>query len=100
MIIKIMVEQNPKNLVTPEQYARLRAEIAAPYRSLRKFVYVACSASGLIGVLIFLSQLLAGRGVNSALPNLALQIGVVALMVFLWRWEQRQQQRSEKPLIK
>ena len=88
-MIKIMIEQNPKNLVKPEQYARLRAEIAAPYRSLRKFVYFACGASGLIGLVIFLSQLLAGRDVNSALPNLALQIGAVVLMVFLWRWEHR-----------
>ncbi|MBR8834131.1 MAG: DUF3493 domain-containing protein [Stigonema ocellatum SAG 48.90 = DSM 106950] len=87
-----MVQQNPKNRVNPEQYARLKAEMAAPYRGLRQFVYVACGASGSIGALIFLSQLVAGRDVNSALPNLALQIGVVALMVFLWRWEQRRQE--------
>ncbi len=84
-----MVEQNPKNRFTPEQYARLKAEMAAPYRGLRQFVYVACGASGFIGVFVFLSQLLAGRDVNSALPNLALQIGVVALMIFLWRWDQQ-----------
>ncbi len=82
-----MIKQNSKNLVNPEQYARLRAEIKAPYRGLRKFVYVTCGASGLIGLVIFLSQLLAGRNINSVLPNLALQIGVVVLMVFLWRWE-------------
>ena len=84
-----MVEQNPKNRFKPEQYARLKAEMAAPYRGLRQFVYVACGASGFIGMFVFLSQLLAGRDVNTALPNLALQIGVVALMVFLWRWDQR-----------
>ena len=84
-----MIEQNSKNRFTPEQYARLKAEIAAPYRGLRQFVYVACGASGFIGIFVFLSQLLAGRDVNNALPNLALQIGVVALMVFLWRWDQR-----------
>lgn len=91
-----MVEQNPKNRVNPEQYARLRAELASPYRGLRKFFYLACGASGFIGAFIFFVQLLAGRDVNNALPNLALQIGVVALMVFLWRWEQRQQQKSRK----
>ena len=88
-----MVEQNFKNRIKSKQYARLKAEIAAPYRGLRKLIYVACGASGFIGVFIFLSQLLAGRDIDSALPNLALQLGVVAVMVFLWRWEQRQQQR-------
>lgn len=88
-----MVEPNSKNRsgnrFTPEQYARLKAEAAAPYRGLRKFIYVAFGASGFIGAVIFLAQLLAGRDVDAALPNFALQVGVVALMVFLFRWEQR-----------
>lgn len=86
-----MIKQNSKNRrdrrFTPEQYARLKAEAAAPYRGLRKFVYVGFGASGLIGALIFLSQLAAGREVTSALPNFALQVGVVALMIFLFRME-------------
>lgn len=89
-----MVEQNPKNRITSEQYARLKAEAIAPYRGLRKFIYIGCGASGLIGAFIFLTQLLAGRDIDTALPNLALQIGVVTLMVFLWRWEERRQRRS------
>jgi hypothetical protein len=89
-----MVQQNPKNRVNPEQYARLKAEMAAPYRGLRQFIYIGCGASGFIGAIVFFSQLLAGRNVDSALPNLALQVGVVSLMVFLWRWEQRRQKRS------
>ena len=72
---------------TSEQYARLKAEAAAPYRGVRKFVYVACGASGLIGGVIFLAQLAAGRYVANALPNFALQVGVVALMIFLFRLE-------------
>ena len=74
---------------TTEQYARLKAEAQAPYRGLRKFVYVGCGASGLIGAVVFLAQLLAGRDVDAALPNLALQVGVIALMVFLFRRETR-----------
>lgn len=73
----------------PEQYARLKAEAKAPYRGLRQFIYVAFGASGFIGALVFLAQLLAGRNVGAALPNLALQVGVVALMVWLFRLEQR-----------
>jgi len=82
--------------VNPEQYARLKAEIAAPYRGLRQFVYAACGASGFIGAIVFLAQLAAGREVASALPNLALQIGVVALMVWLFRLEQKAQRKSEE----
>ena len=74
---------------TTEQYARLKAEAQTPYRGLRKFVYVGCGASGFIGAVVFLAQLLAGRDVDAALPNLALQVGVIALMVFLFRRETR-----------
>jgi Low psii accumulation1 / Rep27 len=88
-----MVQQNPKNRLQPEQYARLKAEMAAPYRGLRQFIYFVCGASGAIGAFIFFTQALAGRDVDTALPNLALQVGVVALMVFLWRWEQRRKDK-------
>ena len=95
-----MIEQNQKNRsdkrFTPEQYARLKAEAAAPYRGLRKFVYFACGASGFIGAFIFLAQLVAGRNVSAALPNFALQVGVVALMIFLFRLEQRQSGNEDK----
>ena len=75
--------------LSPEKYARLKAELKAPYRGLRQFIYVAFGASGFIGAFIFLTQLIAGREVSTAFPNLALQVGVVALMVWLYRLEQR-----------
>lgn len=87
--------KNPRNL-SPEQYKRLTAEIAAPYRPLRQVVYVACGASGFIGGLVFLAKIASGNQVSSTLPNFALQVGVVALMVFLFRWEQRTEERSPK----
>ena len=76
-----------KNNLSPEKYARLKAESQAPYRGLRKFFYVAFGASGLIGAFIFLAKLAAGQNTASNLPNFALQVGVVALMVFLFRWD-------------
>ncbi len=92
-----MVEPNSKNRsgkrFTPEQYARLKAEAATPYRGLRKFIYVVFGASGFIGAFVFLAQLLAGRDVDAALPNFALQVGVIALMVFLFRWDQQPRRR-------
>ena len=83
---------NSKNLrqqLSREKYARLKAEAQAPYRGLRKFIYLAFGASGFVGALIFLAQLAAGRDITSTLPNFALQIGVVALMVWLFRWEKK-----------
>ena len=91
-----MVELSPeelarakKNNLSPEKYARLRAEAKAPYKGLRKFFYVAFGASGLIGAFVFLAKLAAGNDLSTNLPNFLLQISIVALMVFLFRWEQR-----------
>ncbi|MCG5059494.1 MAG: DUF3493 domain-containing protein [Limnoraphis robusta] len=88
--------QPPKSQLSPEKYARLKAELKAPYRGLRQFIYVGFGASGLIGALVFLAQLLAGRQVSTALPNFALQVGVVALMVWLFRLEKRIARRSSQ----
>ncbi|NEP76193.1 MAG: DUF3493 domain-containing protein [Okeania sp. SIO2G5] len=71
--------QTPKN----DRYARLRAEAKAPYRILRRFIYVAFGASGFIGALVFLVQVMTLQNIQSTLPNLALQLGVLALMVWL-----------------
>ncbi|MDB9374536.1 DUF3493 domain-containing protein [Nodularia sphaerocarpa] len=89
-----MVKQNPQNRLHPEQYARLKAEMATPYRGFRQFIYIGFGASALIGAFIFFFQVLAGRELDNAAPNLALQVGVLALMIFLWRWEQNRQKRS------
>lgn len=81
--------KNPAGL-DPEKYARLKAEARAPYKGLRQFLYIGFGASGFIGAVVFLAQLAAGRDVATALPNFALQVGVVALMIGLFRWENRQ----------
>jgi hypothetical protein len=82
--------KGPPQGMSQARYDRLVAESQAPYKGLRKFLYAAFGASGAIGGFVFFTQILAGREVAQALPNLALQIGVVALMVFLFRWEDRQ----------
>ena len=84
-----MIKPNSQNPINPEQYARLKAEVAAPYRGLRQFLYLGFAASALIGAFIFFFQVLAGRNIETAAPNLALQMGIFALMILLWRWEQR-----------
>ena len=77
-----------KNNLDPEMYARLKAEAKAPYKSLRKFFYMAFGASGFIGAVVFLAKIIAGRDIPTALPNFALQIGLVALMLFLYSREE------------
>ena len=77
----------------PERYQRLTNELNSPFRSLRQFVYIAVGASGGIGAFVFFFRVLAGRELETALPNLAFQVGLVALMVVLFRWEQKRSQR-------
>jgi hypothetical protein len=81
---------------TPEKMARLRAEAQNPYRSLRQFVYLSFGFSGAVGGMIFLLQIAAGRDVSQAIPNFAVQAGVVGLMVFLWRWENKKKLASQE----
>jgi hypothetical protein len=84
--------------ISPEKYARLRAEAAAPYLGLRRFIYLGAAASGSIGGFIFFFQVLAGRNLDNSLPNLALQLGVVALMLTLYRFDGRKKDAApDKP---
>jgi hypothetical protein len=79
-----MSKQN--NLDNSTQYERLRREAKAPYRGLRIFIYAALAGSGFIGAVVFFSKLIAGNGsLTTNLGNLSLQIGAVALMVWLYR---------------
>ncbi|MCL2931728.1 MAG: DUF3493 domain-containing protein [Trichodesmium sp. MAG_R03] len=71
----------------PEKYARLKAELDAPYRGLRKFIYVAFAVSGFIGAFISLTKIIAGQNIGSAFPNFALQLGIMVLMIWLFRLE-------------
>jgi Low psii accumulation1 / Rep27 len=72
--------------LNPEQYERLRREAKSPYRGLRIFIYIALAGSGFIGAVVFFARLIAGNGdLESNLGNFALQIGVLALMVWLYR---------------
>ncbi len=77
-------EQNKSR--TENRYAKLQAEANAPFRALRRFVYLACGASGALGAYIFLTQLLSAKGeLSTTLSNLAVQMGVIGLMILLYR---------------
>jgi len=71
---------------TPQDYEKLKAELKAPFLGVRRFVYLACGASGSVGAYIFITQLLAGKGeTGTTLNNLAVQMGVIGLMILLYR---------------
>jgi Low psii accumulation1 / Rep27 len=83
-----MAELKPKSKpdsIDPELWTRLQAEAKSPFRGLRQFVYVSCALSGAIGGVVFFFKLLAGKNLEATIPNLALQIGVVAVMVWLFK---------------
>ena len=86
-----MSDQNPlpnaKSRFSPEKYARLKAEAKAPYKGLRQFFYLVFAASGLIGALTFVGRIATGTDLSKDIPNLALQLGLVAAMIALFTWE-------------
>lgn len=83
----------PPQGMSQERYDRLLAEAQAPYKGLRKFIYGSIGASGAVGGFVFFTKIIAGQDIAASLPNLALQVGIVALMVFLFRWEDRDKEK-------
>ncbi|MEM9264014.1 MAG: DUF3493 domain-containing protein [Cyanobacteria bacterium P01_F01_bin.13] len=77
--------------MSQERFERLVKETQSPYKGFRRFIYGAMGASGLLGAFVFLTQLLAGKDVETALPNLAVQMGVIGIVVFLFWLEGRGQ---------
>jgi len=80
-----------KPALDDETLARLRAEARAPYRGLRQFFYLAFAASALLGSVVFFFKLLAGREIVTTLTSFGLQVGILSLMIWLYRLEQRRQ---------
>jgi hypothetical protein len=76
---------NGKSPLSSQQLSRLQAEALSPFKSLRRFFYLAFGLSGGVGAFIFLMKLLAGNPWQTTLPNLALQTGLTGLMgLLLW----------------
>lgn len=87
------MNNQPKKEFNNEKYKYLKAEAEKPYKGLRKFIYFGFGASGAIGAFIFFVQIIAGKNVSENIPNLLIQIAVIALMVFLFRLENRNENR-------
>ncbi|GJN02398.1 hypothetical protein PR202_ga19744 [Eleusine coracana subsp. coracana] len=85
---------HPGNLILPRcsSMARIRSEVLSPLRSVRMFFYLAFIASGSLGGLIALTQLLPARGATAAsetLEGLGIDVAAVALFAFLYARERR-----------
>ena len=80
--------------MSQERFERLVAETRSPFKGFRRFIYGAVGASGLLGAFVFLTQLLAGKDIETALPNLAVQMGVIGIAVFLFWLESRGKRES------
>jgi hypothetical protein len=65
-----------------------------PYRGLRQVLYFTFSLSAVVGGFVFLSQILAGRDLETAIPNFALQTGLAVLMIWLFRREGQAKQQT------
>jgi Low psii accumulation1 / Rep27 len=68
----------------PEKFAALTAEAQAPFRSLRLFIYASCVISAGVGGIVIFLGILAGRNLDTAIPNFAVNAGVVALTAWLF----------------
>lgn len=89
--------KSPIKDIDPELYKRLKTEAKSPYKGLRQFFYLAFAGSGFIGGVVFLAKLAAGRDLANTIPNLALQAGVVALMITLYRRDNRSSPTPQNP---
>ena len=75
--------------MSQEQFERLVKETQSPFKGMRRLIYGAVGTSGLVGAFVFFTQLIAGKNVETALPNLAVQMGVIGIVVFLFWLEGR-----------
>ena len=63
--------------IDPELKKKLLRETKAPFRGLRRLIWVACSGSAFLGLFIMFSQILSGNEIQQ--NNLLIQIGASVL---------------------
>ena len=68
--------------IDPELKKKLLKETKAPFKGLRRVVYVACSGSAFLGLFIMISQLAGGNQIQQ--NNLLIQIGACILFPLLF----------------
>ena len=68
--------------IDPELKKKLLKETQAPFKGLRRILWIAFSGSAFLGLLIMLSKIAGGNGIQQ--NNLLIQIGACALFPILF----------------
>ena len=71
--------------IDPELKKKLLRETKAPFKGLRRLIWVACSGSAFLGLFIMLSQMIGGSEIQQ--NNLLIQIGASILFPTLIYFE-------------
>ncbi|URD94522.1 hypothetical protein MUK42_30746 [Musa troglodytarum] len=93
-IIRCSAANKPSPSTEISSTAKIRSEVLSPFRSVRMFFYLAFMASGALGGLISITQLVPAL-VNSSrtadlpemLKGFGIDLGAVLLFAFLYTWE-------------
>ena len=68
--------------IDPELKKKLLKETQAPFKGVRRILWIACSGSAFLGLLIMLSKIAGGNQIEQ--NNLLIQLGACALFPFLF----------------
>ena len=71
--------------IDPELKKKLLRETKAPFKGLRRLVWVACSGSALLGLFIMITQIIGGNEIRQ--NNLLIQLGASILFPTLFYLE-------------
>jgi len=71
--------------IDPELKKKLLRETKAPFKGLRRLIWVACSGSAFLGLFIMLSQMIGGNEIQQ--NNLLIQLGATILFPTLFYLE-------------
>ncbi len=71
--------------IDPELKKKLLRETKAPFKGLRRLIWIACSGSAFLGLFIMISQILGGTEIQQ--NNLLIQLGASILFPTLFYFE-------------
>ena len=71
--------------IDPELKKKLLRETKAPFKGLRRLIWIACSGSALLGLFIMVTQIIGGNEIQQ--NNLLIQLGASILFPTLFYFE-------------
>ena len=73
--------------IDPELKKKLLRETKAPFKGLRRVIYIACAGSAFLGLFIMLTQILGGNEIEQ--NNLLIQLGACVIFPTLFFLERK-----------